>query len=194
MSPVDLKVDVESLVGLFHENPDALGPAAPIHVEEAPPVERSLLAHTRHMTVTVEKHHGCPVEVRVLNRQRTGTHYAREILLTRASDGQVVQYGIMRVRLNALTARVRDEILAEATPLGRVLIERGVLRRIHLVALWRFVASSWLARALGCPAGTPVYGRTAIIECDGEPAVELLEIVAPAVLQAAAADASPVSP
>jgi hypothetical protein len=32
---------------------------------------------------------------------------------------------------------------------------------------------------LGVPEGTTTFGRTAMIHCNGEPAVELLEIVAP---------------
>jgi hypothetical protein len=36
-----------------------------------------------------------------------------------------------------------------------------------------------LATLLGIATSSTIYGRTALIYCDGEPAVELLEIVAP---------------
>jgi hypothetical protein len=74
---------------------------------------------------------------------------------------------------------VRLRIEAEDTPLGRVLIENNVLRRVRLASLWRVRAGAELARLFDLAAGAVTYGRTALIECNNEPAVELLEIVAP---------------
>jgi chorismate-pyruvate lyase len=144
-----------------------------------PAVYRSLLAHEHHMTVTVEAHHGCPVDVRVLARHVTPTRYAREIVLTRQSDGRAVQYGIMRINLACLDAEVRDEIRSEKTPLGRILIQHDVLRRIRLFSLWKIKPAPQLRHALELDVEPPgeVYGRTALIDCNDEPAIELLEIV-----------------
>jgi hypothetical protein len=65
--------------------------------------------------------------------------------------------------------------------LGRILIEHDVLRRIRLDRLWRVTPGPDLAGWL-CPDADPpppTYGRTALIECNGEPAIELVEIVSP---------------
>ena len=59
------------------------------------------------MTVTVEAHHGCPVDVKVLDKVMTQRHYARKILLLRSTDACVVQFGIMRVCLEYLDPPVR---------------------------------------------------------------------------------------
>jgi len=131
------------------------------------------------MTVTVERFHNCRVRVKVLDRMARGSHYSRKILLARETDDQVVQFGIMRVDLNFLAAEVRAEIEREQVPLGRILIEHNVLRRVQYCALWQVTMGEELARLFSSPSNATTYGRTAVIECNHLPAVELLEIVAP---------------
>jgi chorismate-pyruvate lyase len=92
----------------------------------------------------------------------------------------VVQYGIMRVNFRYCSDAVRTEILAARTPLGRILIEHDVLRRIEPTAFLRVVPGKALMKWFGLEQPRPTYGRLAYIHCDGQPAVELLEVVAPA--------------
>ncbi len=131
------------------------------------------------MTVTVERFHGCPVDVQVLNVHTTKTHYSRKITLTRQSDGRVVQFGLVRLCLDFLETPVRAEIEGQTTPLGRVLIKHNVLREVQLISLWKVAAGEDLAKLFACETGAVCYGRTALIYCNGVPAVELLEIVTP---------------
>jgi chorismate-pyruvate lyase len=165
------------LIGLFHAGRASLGEFAHVEPAEMPTVYRALLAHEYHMTVTVEAHYGCPVNVQVLNRLVTPTHYAREIVLRRQSDGQVVQYGIVRINLGYLSAEVREEVGSEKTPLGRILIQHDVLRQIRLFSLWKIAPTVRLLDALELDQPREIYGRTALITCNDEPAIELLEIV-----------------
>ncbi len=140
---------------------------------------QTLLAHQNHMTVTVEHFHHSPVDVRVLATSMAGDHYSRKILLSRQSDGKVVQFGIVRLDFRYLNTAVRQAIESQSTPLGRILIEYNVLREVHLSHLWRVEVGPDLASLFAVAPGTVTYGRTAIIDCNGEPAVELLEIVTP---------------
>ncbi len=171
--------DLGTLVRLFYPAAEKLGTFEQVSAAEMPSDAASLLAHDEHMTVTVEQYHGSPVDVQVLDRRVTDTHYARKILLLRQTDGRVVQYGIMRVCFQHLPPETRKRIEAEDTPLGRVLIESNVLRRVRLASLWRVTAGPELAELFDMPVGEIAYGRTALIECNGEPGVELLEIVTP---------------
>ena len=52
----------------------------------------------------------------------------------RESDGRVIQLGIVRINFDFLDPEVRQEIVAERTPLGHILIGHNVLREIEL---WR---------------------------------------------------------
>ena len=132
-----------------------------------------------HMTVTVESHHKSPVDVRVLETHVTPTHYSRRILLERRSDGQVVQFGIVRLNSTFLGEDVRQEIEHEGTPLGRILIEHDVLRDVRLLSLWKIEPGSDIMDVFGLDTAQTCYGRTALIYCNGLPAVELLEVVTP---------------
>ncbi len=167
-----------ALCGLFHSSVSELGSFEPVTKFEMPEDYRNLLAHEEHMTVTVEAFHGCLVDVGVLGRVRAEDTYAREIVLKRQTDGAVVQYGLMRVHLSLLAPPVRAAIEEEHTPLGRILIEHNVLRRIQLLALYRVRTASLLRRLLATEQEV-TFGRAARIDVDGEPAVEVIEIVAP---------------
>lgn len=174
--------DLQSLVDLFYDDPAELGIFEELPSELVPEKYRSLLAHDKHMTVTLEDFHQSQVSVDVLQFNRTATHYSRKIILRRISDGLPVLYGIVRLSLNFLPPHVQDEIEAQQTPLGRVLIQNDILRKVKLLSLWKVCAGVDLAHCFGAPqqeAGDEDltwYGRTALIYCDGLPAVELLEI------------------
>lgn len=169
--------DLAELVALFFDDPRTLATFRRVEEQDMPPVARELLAHDSHMTVTVESYHRSPVRVHVLQTLTDGPYYAREILLRRTSDDRVVQFGIVRLDTRVLSDLVRDEILSQRQPLGRVLIEHDVLRKVECVALWEVSPGPRLQSLLGLRSQDRTYGRTALIHCNGEPAVELLEIV-----------------
>jgi chorismate-pyruvate lyase len=172
-------VELSTLIDLFYTRPAELARLTEVSAGEMPPPYRELLDHQHHMTVTVEAHHRSPVDVRVLERKSDRNFYSRKILLARQTDGRVVQFGIMRVNFEYLSPAVRREIESEKTPLGRVLISHNVLREIELVSLWKVEPGPDLCELFNILPHQSTYGRTAIIHCNGEPGVELLEIVTP---------------
>lgn len=174
-----VKAELTDLVGLFYNSPAELGQFDEVAGDDVPQPYQQLLVHNQHMTVTVEKFYCCSVNVQVLETKREGNFYARRILLARQSDGKIVQFGIVRLNFDFLDPVVRQEIESQQTPLGRVLIQHKVLREIELLRLWQVTPGTDLCRLFGTATPQTTYGRTAIIHCNGEPAVELLEVVAP---------------
>jgi chorismate-pyruvate lyase len=150
-----------------------------ISPDAVPEPYRKLLVHPHHMTVTVEKYYGSLVNVRVMDRRRDGDTYARKILLVLQSDGRVVQFGVVRIRLDLCSPPVRTAILEEKTPLGRILIEHDVLRKIEVKSFFRVTPGPLLTKWFNLPEPRTTYGRIGIIHCDGQPAIEVLEILAP---------------
>jgi hypothetical protein len=140
---------------------------------------RELLVHEHHMTVTLEAHHGDLVDVKVLEYHVAGDAYARKIILALQKTGRIVMFGLMRVLFQYCSPEVRQEIVAGQTPLGRVLIQHNVLRRIEPTAYVRVIPGPTMMEWFGLASPRPTYGRLALIHCDENPAVELLEIVAP---------------
>lgn len=170
--------ELRALANLFYLSLDELGQFEEVTADEAPPAARELLWHEEHMTVTVEGRYGGPVDVRVLNTHVTPTHYSRRIALTRPEDGRVVLFGIVRLYTGVLPEDVRGEIESQQTPLGRILIEHNVLRHVRPLSLWRVTAADDLAQLFQGANAAEYFGRTALIYCNGLPAVELLEVVA----------------
>jgi len=171
--------DLAELIGLFYPQPAELGTLRELPRSAVPLPFEELLVHEHHMTVTVERFHGCQVDVQVLDKVRTPQSYSRKILLLRQRDRHVVQFGLVRLHLQYLAPAVQTEILAEQKPLGRILIEHDVLREIQLLKLWEVTPGPDLCRCFQLSQAKTCYGRTALISCDGQPAIELLEIVTP---------------
>src|SRR5258706_10843529 len=128
-APASPAPNLSELVRLFYERPEELCTFESVSsAADVPQPYRHLLAHDSHMTVTVEEFHHSKVDVRVLATRREGKFYSRKILLTRESDGRVVQFGIPRLNFEYLDEEVRREIESQAKPLGRVLIDHDVMR------------------------------------------------------------------
>lgn len=171
--------DTETLIHLFYDTVAALGQFERLGEVAAPYAE--LLDQHEHMTVTIERFHGCNVDVDVLEVREADDEYARKILLRRQSDRAVVQFGIVRLRLGFLPPPVRELIRSQQTPLGRLLIQHNVMRQVELVQLWQIKPAEELCGYFGCDPSATTYGRTALIHVGDQSAVELLEIVTPAV-------------
>lgn len=177
----DSKVKIEQLLAEFYEPESDYRELAEFKsVVTTPSPYDGLLDHNAHMTVTVESFWGESVNVKVLRSKTKDNWYCREITLQTQDSARVVQYGIVRLKTTALEPEVWGRIEGQGTPLGRVLIEHNVLRQVHLCELWRVRAGKALSEFLEMDEGQETFGRTALIYCDGEPAIELLEIVSPA--------------
>lgn len=195
----DPVVRATALVQLFC-SPAEFGTLRSVPPDQVPEPARSLLDHCSHMTVAMERFHGGDVRLRVVRANDPSAAspnndwYAREILLETES-GRIVQHGIVRIDLTHLAATTAAAIRAARRPLGRILIEAGMLREVHGVKLLHLVPGPHLRELLaggacGSAAVDSLYGRVATIELDGQPAVELLEIVVPPHDEPAAASAT----
>lgn len=196
----DSQVELSSLLAQFYAATSTLGEFQ--RVASLPSPFDELLDHNHHMTVTVEAFHDDAVDV-VVHRSRSvladgrsvwhndpqirsedrlaiarqTVSYSREITLVTKTDKSVVQYGIVRIDPSALQREVWLEIAGGEIPLGRVLINHDVLRSVELCRLWKVRSGVALASMLELPRECTVYGRTALIRCNGQPSIELLEIV-----------------
>lgn len=143
--------------------------------DEFPAPLQDLLVHREHMTTRLADFYGRPVTLRVLAEQESDTEYARKIILELPGE-RPVEFGIVRIGLTYIDDAVRGDVLARRAPLGDILIQHGVLRRISPRWYFEFPPGSPVAAALGNPPG-PLIGRVGTIYCDEEPAIELLEVV-----------------
>jgi hypothetical protein len=169
------------LLCLFHPAKEGFAGVRAVEAPVVPQPYRTLLDHTSHMTEAMERHHGGPVSLRVVQVAEgsvDGRGYAREILLARG-DGLVVQYGIVRIDLSIIDGATAAAIRAAEVPLGRLLIEAGLLRDVHDVGLLEVTPGQGLCRLFGHDGCPTTFGRVAEISLSGRPAIELLEVAAP---------------
>jgi chorismate-pyruvate lyase len=138
-----------------------------------------LLCHPHHMTVALEAFLQTTVAVTVWNRRQTGSEYARKIVLTPVGESRVVLFGIVTIDLTLVPPEVARNIVAEQTPLGRVLLEAGVLTTVEPVEYVKVSLGPDLAQAMQVEYGTTTFGRTGRITANGHPAIRVLEILAP---------------
>jgi len=148
---------------------------------ELPPGCRELLDHHDHMTTTLERAYGKPVDLHVLEESQAGVYYQRQILLKLRDTRTVVEFGIARLALDRVPPEVRDEVLDHGAPLGDILIRHEVMREIE--PRWFFAVDGGCAWGRHFESSTegPLYGRMGDIRCNGVPAIEVLEVVLPRV-------------
>ncbi len=176
MNPLD---ELDRLTSLFPQEEPLFAEVEYVAKSQVPEPYQGLLVHEHHMTISMEEYHGCSVEVRVLDRKSEGDIYCRKIVLVKAGTNDVVQFGFVRFDFQYVTDAVRDEIVSEDIPLGRVLINHNVLRHIDLGAILKITAGPGLAKSLQMEEGDVTYGRLATIFCNRRPAVDLFEVSAP---------------
>ena len=144
---------------------------------DVPPPFRALLVHNDHMTAVLEAHYGRPVALHLLGRREQPHDYSRKITLTPEGRSSVVEYGVVHLNLRHMPPGVAEEIRAGRHPLGDILIRHNVHRRVEPKFYLRFSRSGGHLKWFGAHEPGDVYGRVGTIYCDGEPAIELLEIV-----------------
>ena len=173
--------ELQELVCLF---PEPVGhelylSAEHVAKEATPEPYHRMLVHEHHMTISMESFHDCTVDVEVMASRFEDGLYLRKIRLHKSGTKNAIQFGYVRFNLDYVTAKVRAEILAEKTPLGRVLIQHNVFRHVDLGAILRFTAGPGMAEYLNMNVGQTTYGRLATIFCNGVPAIDLLEVSSP---------------
>lgn len=163
--------------GLF--DPPLTAPrATPLPADRLPEPARFLLVHDEHMTLRLEQHFGAALRLRVLADRVEGGVYRRRIVLTPQGNDRVVELGVVRIRLDHLPDAARNEVLAKTAPLGDILTRHGVMTKVRPQAYYRFDATDPALAPISADGRAELFGRVATIDCDGRPAIELLEIIA----------------
>jgi len=160
----------------FFEDRSWVSNCEAVEADDIPQPARDLLVHHKHMTAILKAHYGQDVELHVLAVRLDGDEYARKILLTLPGRGDVVEFGIARLDLRFTDEEVRSAILARAAPLGAILIGHRVLTKVTPIWYLRFPADCPLMTYFG-QSPVEAFGRLATIHCNGDEAVELLEVV-----------------
>jgi chorismate-pyruvate lyase len=157
-------------------------PCPPIEVLKAGDLVdpfKKLLVHSNAMTGTLEAFHGGRLDLRVLSRQQSASSYVRHIVLCRHDTGAPVEFGSIRVDLSAFSQPLRQLILGERAPLGRILEEHRVAHLNRPMAFFRIESDDLLGAVMQIEGRRPLFGRcNHLTDPDGRLLAEIVEIVA----------------
>lgn len=173
---VSADAELEALLALFGDDSERAA-FTRVSADAVPQPYARLLVHDGHMTVTLEDYHGGAVHLTVHETRRLEHDYARKITLQAAPGGPAVLLGIMRFDLRRCTDATREMIVGGQTPLGRILIDQDVMRRLSSGPYYRIDGRREGLLGLSIPWPPTPYARLARIDCNGGAAVQLLEII-----------------
>lgn len=146
---------------------------------ELPEPYRTLLAHDRDMTGTLETYFGQLVDLRVIDKRTEGDHLYRQVVLEGAKDKQPKEFGAICIDLSAFDQETRAVVASCKVPLGRVLREHGVAYVSDPSAFLKVSPDELLCKALNTTTG-PLYGRkNKLTTPDGQPIAHIIEILPP---------------
>lgn len=150
-------------------------------IDEAalPAPAKTLLAHGGHMTATLRKFYSSAIQLEVVTDRSTGDEYKRRILLAIGGPRRIVELGVVRIDLRFIPAPAKPVIMTKATPLGDVLANHNVLTRVTPRAFLRFRGGGTVVECFERGSDIEAFGRLGTIHCNGDEAIELLEVVAP---------------
>lgn len=142
---------------------------------------RQLLAHTRDMTPTLEKHHGVKLRLRVLDRHESSGLLARMVVLESMEAPHFpVEFGAIRIHLERFGRAVQGQILACQVPLGTLLNKYSIAHSCRPAAYFAVAADAIIGAALQLSGGPTLYGRfNTLYDPTGAPLAEVVEILAP---------------
>ncbi len=152
--------------------------------EDMPPQARHLLVHEGDMTSRLADAYDCPIGLKPIRIVRDDpASLSRMVALYKTSDGGRVEFGGIRIDLEALDEPVRAGISACGQPLGAVLIRHGIPIVSRARAYLRFTADPVIADGLEIAERTTVYARSNVLSTGGVRFAHVLEVLPPAAIQ-----------
>lgn len=153
--------------------------ARTINSDDIPLPYRPLLAHTSDMTVTLERHVGGPVMLRVLSTIQNGEWYLRRVLLVQQNSGRPVEMGAIRIHIGSMNEPVRQQILLNQVPLGRVLREGGVQFQSRPKIFLAVTPNSEMMGVFWMREPSTLYGRQTEMFVEQRKIGDIVEILPP---------------
>ncbi|MEM9345788.1 MAG: hypothetical protein AAGB26_04130 [Planctomycetota bacterium] len=150
-----------------------------LEAEELPEPYRTLLAHDRDMTGTLETYFKQPMTLRVHVKRLEGDSLYRQVSLMGKDDGRPAEFGAIRIDLSCFDGETRELVAECRVPLGRVLREHGVAYVSNPSAYLEVDPDELLCQALHVTEGS-LYGRKNELKMpDGRAIAQIIEILPP---------------
>ena len=152
------------------------------HVEEVQPGDiplpyRSLLVHDSDMTLTLERHFGGRVMLRPLSTFTNRGSYFRRVLLVQEYAGQPVEMGSIRMELDAFGEKIRQQIVKNEIPLGRILRDGRFQYKSRVKAFLQVTPNAEMMGVFWMREPRVLYGRRTEIMRHGAKIGDIVEVL-----------------
>ncbi len=151
-----------------------------IKAREMPAPYRSLLAHEREMTFTLEAFHRGKIHIHAMAHHTNENEYFREVVLELDRLNRPVEFGAIKINMDLFPAEARQEILREHCPLGRILGAFSIAVASRPRAYLRVASDDYINKALRLEGIHFLYGRrNTLLDNWERPLAEVVEILPP---------------
>jgi len=168
-------------LAVFYAASDVPPPAIePVRADDVPEPYRALLVHKDDMTFVLQRFHGQPIDLHVLDRRVTSETVLRRVVLRIRGDDTAVEFGAIRIHLNHFTPEARRAVLDADRPLGAILRDHALAFVSRPSAILRVTPDDAIRRAMDLN-GTPIlYGRCNVLYGSADqPLAQVVEILPP---------------
>lgn len=150
-----------------------------LEAEELAEPYRTLLAHDRDMTGTLETYFKQRMKLLVHVKKIEGDSLYRQVSLLCADDGRPAEFGAIRIDLSCFDDETRTLVESCKVPLGRVLREHDVAYVSNPSAYLEVEPDELLCQALHVTHG-PLFGRKNELKMpNGQAIAQIIEILPP---------------
>ena len=138
---------------------------------------RTLLVHDSDMTLTLERHFGDRVMLRPLSTFTLRGSYFRRVLLVQEYAGQPVEMGAIRMELDAFDEPIRDQIVRNEIPLGRILRDGRFEYTSRVKAFLQVTPNAEMMGVFWMREPRTLYGRRTEIIRHGAKIGDIVEVL-----------------
>lgn len=126
---------------------------------QLPDPYRRLLVHENDMTGTLERYHGQPMVLRVIEKIVTPLEILRQVELIGRQDETVAEFGAIRIHLGCFEEEPKRLVLEGLRPLGGILTGFSIAFASRPGMFFRIKPDDTIQGSLGAPCGGWLYGR-----------------------------------
>jgi chorismate-pyruvate lyase len=137
----------------------ALPPVSRVEDHEIPEPCRSILAHNRDMTPTIEDTYKRGVELHVLKYWLRENVFSRQIVLKLQDDGTAVVFGAIKIYLEHFPPQARSLVIDMKQPLGTILRSEGIAHTSRPDGYFEVTSDALINSALCLAGAHRLYGR-----------------------------------
>ena len=171
------QIAIYPLDHFYRELGAALPRISPIKGKAMPEPQRHLLVHSGDMTGRLEQFHQHPIHLQILHKH-LGAEFLSRMVVLLSDQGRPLEFGAIRIHLNSLPEKARQQVCGCYLPLGGILNSNKVDFASQVGGYFSLEADDLINGALQASKHHKLYGRVnRLVTHDGLTIADVVEIL-----------------